>query len=135
MILLFTTDLHFFFDSCFEQTAKIRPFVVSAVLRDVTFTAESYASFIDLQDKLHQNVARKRTLVAIGTHDMDTIQGPFTYDALPPKDIKFKPLNQTKEFTGPELMEFYSVNVNPCIAFPLCAVFPLILVYIPFEVY
>uniref|UniRef100_A0A0A9Y0Q5 Phenylalanine--tRNA ligase beta subunit n=1 Tax=Lygus hesperus TaxID=30085 RepID=A0A0A9Y0Q5_LYGHE len=94
------------------DTAKIRPYAVSAVLRDVTFTAESYASFIDLQDKLHQNVARKRTLVAIGTHDLDTIQGPFTYDALPPKDIKFKPLNQTKEFSAPELMEFYSTHAQ-----------------------
>ncbi|KAF6213182.1 hypothetical protein GE061_010898, partial [Apolygus lucorum] len=94
------------------DTARIRPYAVSAVLRDVTFTAESYASFIDLQDKLHQNVARKRTLVAIGTHDLDTIQGPFTYDALPPKDIKFKPLNQTKEFTAPELMEFYSTHAQ-----------------------
>lgn len=23
---------------------------------------------------------RKRTLVAIGTHDLDTLQGPFTYE-------------------------------------------------------
>lgn len=26
-------------------------------------------------------VYRKRTLVAIGTHDLDTLQGPFTYEA------------------------------------------------------
>ena len=37
---------------------------------------------------------RKRSLVAIGTHDLDTIEGPFTYEALPPSQIKFKPLNQ-----------------------------------------
>ncbi|CAB0004046.1 unnamed protein product [Nesidiocoris tenuis] len=95
-----------------DVTAKIRPFAVSAVLRDVKFTEDSYASFIDLQDKLHQNVARKRTLVAIGTHDLDTIQGPFSYDALPPTDIKFKPLNQTKELTAPEIMELYSTHAQ-----------------------
>ena len=50
--------------------------------------------FILLQDKLHQNLARQRTLVAIGTHDLDTLTGPFTYSAEPPNDIKFKPLNQ-----------------------------------------
>lgn len=65
---------------------------------------------IALQDKLHQNICRKRTLVAIGTHDLDTIEGPFVYDALPPKDIKFKALNQPKEHTAPELMELYSVS-------------------------
>lgn len=30
----------------------------------------------------------------MGTHDLDTIQGPFTYEALPPEKIKFVPLNQ-----------------------------------------
>ena len=69
-----------------------------------------YDSFIDLQDKLHQNLARKRTLVAIGTHDLDTIQGPFRYVAQPPGQIKFKPLNQEKEYTALELMELYSVS-------------------------
>ncbi|CAK1579192.1 unnamed protein product [Parnassius mnemosyne] len=89
-------------------TASIRPYAVAAILRGIKFTKESYDSFIDLQDKLHQNICRKRTLVAIGTHDLDTIQGPFVYDALPPSEIKFKALNQQKEMTAPELMELYS---------------------------
>lgn len=58
----------------------MRPYVVSAVLRDVKFTQERYDSFIDLQDKLHQNICRRRTLVAIGTHDLDSVEGPFTYN-------------------------------------------------------
>ena len=37
---------------------------------------------------------RKRSLVSIGTHDLDTLRGPFTYEALPPEDIKFVPLNE-----------------------------------------
>lgn len=93
------------------QTQKIRRYCVAAVLRGTTFTPDSYASFIDLQDKLHQNIARKRTLVAIGTHDLDTIQGPFTYDALPPDQIKFQALNSDKECTAVELMELYSVRL------------------------
>ena len=36
-----------------------------------------YESFIDLQDKLHHNLCRQRKFVAIGTHDLDTIEGPF----------------------------------------------------------
>lgn len=80
------------------------------MLRDVTFNSARYASFIDLQDKLHQNICRKRSLVAIGTHDLDTIQGPFIYDALPPENIKFKALNQTEVHSATELMDIYSVN-------------------------
>ncbi|GMI99497.1 hypothetical protein like AT1G72550 [Hibiscus trionum] len=90
-----------------KETSLIRPFVVCAVLRGITFDEASYNSFIDLQDKLHQNICRKRTLAAIGTHDLDTLQGPFTYEALPPTDINFIPLKQVKNFRADELMEFY----------------------------
>uniref|UniRef100_A0A8C2BDF4 Phenylalanine--tRNA ligase beta subunit n=1 Tax=Cyprinus carpio TaxID=7962 RepID=A0A8C2BDF4_CYPCA len=71
---------------------------------------ERYESFIELQEKLHQNICRKRTLVAIGTHDLDTISGPFTYTAKPPGDIRFKPLNQSKEYTATELMSLYKTD-------------------------
>lgn len=57
------------------QTENVRKFVVGAVLRDIRLDPDCYASFIDLQDKLHQNIGRKRTLASIGTHDMDTIKG------------------------------------------------------------
>eukprot|EP00227_Mantoniella_beaufortii_P009897 CAMPEP_0197580416 /NCGR_PEP_ID=MMETSP1326-20131121/4211_1 /TAXON_ID=1155430 /ORGANISM="Genus nov. species nov., Strain RCC2288" /LENGTH=596 /DNA_ID=CAMNT_0043144159 /DNA_START=57 /DNA_END=1847 /DNA_ORIENTATION=+ len=89
------------------ETMLVRPFVVCAVLRGIKFDAARYASFIDLQDKLHQNICRRRTLVAIGTHDLSTLKGPFTYEALPAEDINFTPLKQTRSFNARELMEFY----------------------------
>ena len=55
---------------------------------------------------------RKRSLVSIGTHDLDTIKGPFIYDAKPPSEICFQALNQTREYTAVELMELYSVCSN-----------------------
>lgn len=91
------------------QTTKIRPYISGAILRNIKFDQTRYESFIALQDKLHQNLARQRTLVAIGTHDLDTIQGPFTYEALAPKDINFAPLNQTQAMNAEELMAFYEV--------------------------
>ena len=91
-------------------TAQIRPFVVSAVLRNMTLTHSAYNSFLDLQDKLHQNICRRRTLVAIGTHDLSKVKGPFTYEALPPKDISFVPLAQEKEYDAASLMDFYRTD-------------------------
>jgi phenylalanyl-tRNA synthetase beta chain len=88
---------------------RIRPLVSGAILRNIKLTQSRYESFIALQDRLHQNLARQRTLVSIGTHDLDTLEGPFTYEALPPKDINFVPLNQTKSMNGEELMNFYEV--------------------------
>jgi phenylalanyl-tRNA synthetase beta chain len=92
------------------DTARIRPYVQAAVLRGVTFTPENYASFIDLQDKLHQNLARRRTLVSMGTHDLATIRAPFTYEALPPEQIKFVPLNRTQEVDGHGVMQLYETD-------------------------
>ncbi|ORY14962.1 hypothetical protein BCR34DRAFT_533752 [Clohesyomyces aquaticus] len=90
-----------------EETMKIRPLCSGVVLRGIKFDQARYDSFIGLQDKLHQNLARQRTLVSIGTHDLDMVKGPFTYDALPPEEIEFVPLNQTKMMDGKQLMEFY----------------------------
>lgn len=95
-----------------KETAKVRPYAAGAILRGIEFTPARYASFIALQDKLHQNLARQRSLVAIGTHDLDTIEGPFTYDAIAPRDFSFVPLNQTKSMTGAEMMDFYEKDKN-----------------------
>ena len=90
------------------ETKDVRPYCVAAIVRDVTFTEESFNSFIDLQDLLHQNICRRRKLVAMGTHDYDNMEGPITYEARKPEDIKFKPLNETTEMDGNEFMEHYS---------------------------
>jgi len=93
-----------------EHPPHLRPIVVCAVLRNIKFTQRNYNSFIDLQEKLHQNICRKRTLVSIGTHDLDTIKGPFSYQARKPKDIKFAPLNNKQVFDGEELMKHFDAN-------------------------
>jgi phenylalanyl-tRNA synthetase beta chain len=90
-----------------SSTSAIRPFCVAAVLRGVTFNQDSYDSFIALQEKLHQNICRERTLVAIGTHDLDTIKAPFSYEALKPTDISFVPLKESRVFNAQELFKYY----------------------------
>ncbi|KAI6173870.1 Phenylalanyl-tRNA synthetase beta subunit [Aphelenchoides besseyi] len=95
-----------------RSTKEIREYVVSAVLRNVSIDADVYASFIDLQDKLHQNICRKRTLVSVGTHDLDTIQPPFVYKAQKPEDIRFVPLNKDKEYNSRDLLELYKNDLH-----------------------
>ena len=60
---------------------------------------------------MHQNIGRKRSLISIGTHDLDTVKSPFLYDARPPTNIYFKPLNQDKEYTAEEIMNLYNVGI------------------------
>jgi len=64
-----------------ESTASVRPFVVAAILRNIYLTKERYNSFIELQDLLHNNICRRRTLASMGTHDLDKISGDITYEA------------------------------------------------------
>jgi len=85
--------------------AKVRPFAVGAILRNVKFTPETFRAFIDFQDKLDSTLCRNRTIVSVGTHNLDSIQGPFTYAARDPASFKFVPLSQTKEVDGHGLME------------------------------
>jgi phenylalanyl-tRNA synthetase beta chain len=92
------------------SASQIRPFVVAAVLRGIKFTPSLYRSFIDCQDKLHQNLCRRRTLVAIGTHDLDLVEGQVRYDAVVPEKIQFVPLKQSVSMNGTELMEFYKTH-------------------------
>ncbi|EPX73794.1 phenylalanine-tRNA ligase beta subunit Frs1 [Schizosaccharomyces octosporus yFS286] len=89
------------------ETADVRPYCAAAILRGVKFDPIRYQSFIALQDKLHSNLCRQRSLVAIGTHDLSKIEGPFTYEALKPEEINFVPLSQTRSINGTELLEFY----------------------------
>ena len=90
------------------EVAKVRPFAAGAILRNVKFTPRRYKSFISLQDKLHTNLCRYRSLVAIGTHDLAKVSGNVRYCARKPTDFKFAPLNQQNEMTAAEVMEFYS---------------------------
>lgn len=83
---------------------EIRPFVVGAVLRDVTFTPETYKAFINFQDKLHVTLCRNRTMASMGTHDLDKVKGPFQYVAKAPESFKFVALNQTEAVDGNGLL-------------------------------
>ena len=88
-----------------EDVEEVRPIGLAAILRGINFTNESLKGFMDLQDKLHNNICRGRKLVSMGTHDLDTIKGPFYYRALPKKDINFVPLNRTESVDGDGLMK------------------------------
>lgn len=84
---------------------EVRPLIICATLRNVTFTPDSYQSFIDYQDKLHENLCRRRVLASIGTHDLNLCKPPFSYTAEKPEDIVFVPLMGGEEVNGRQLFE------------------------------
>jgi phenylalanyl-tRNA synthetase beta chain len=74
------------------SVASVRPFAVASIVRDLEFNDQGIRSLMELQEKLHITVGRKRSKVAIGVHDLDRVKPPFVYKAVPPESITFVPL-------------------------------------------
>ncbi|XP_011498436.1 PREDICTED: leucine-rich repeat-containing protein 47-like [Ceratosolen solmsi marchali] len=89
-----------------EDVKKVRPFILGCVVKNLTFTEQSFKKFIQLQTRLHENICEKRNAATLATHDFDSLlDGNLIYTAQAPNDIKIKPLMRTKEFTGAELFQ------------------------------
>ncbi len=89
----------------------IRPFLGSAVIRNVSLNNERIETLMGLQEALHWAVGRGRGKVAIGVHDMDTVTAPFSYIASP-RDRSFVPLDFEDEMTLDEIMQRHPKGID-----------------------
>lgn len=85
------------------RLAEIRPYLGSAVIRNVRLDEGSIVSLMGLQEALHWAVGRGRGKVAIGIHDMKQIQPPFHYIAADP-ETSFVPLDFDYPMTMREIL-------------------------------
>lgn len=86
---------------------KVRPFIGAAVVKDVKLTSGAVESLMQVQEKLHETLGRKRRKVAIGIHDLDRVKSPFTYKAVPPKSVSFVPLDKTRKMNLKEIGQYH----------------------------
>lgn len=82
----------------------VRPYIWSALVEDVVIDDALIKSMMDLQEKLHLTIGRNRRKVAIGIHDFDKVDPPFTYKAVMPDEVRFFPLQGTREMTPAEIL-------------------------------
>ena len=83
---------------------EVRPYIVSGVIRDVEMTDYFIQSLMDMQEKLHLTLGRKRAKMAIGVHDFRDITPPFTYKAVDPESIQFVPLGKSETMDLEEIL-------------------------------
>lgn len=83
---------------------QIRPYLGSAVIRNVHLDEAGIESLMGLQESLHWAIGRGRRKVAIGVHDLDTVRPPFRYLASP-RDRRFVPLDFQDELSMEEILE------------------------------
>lgn len=83
---------------------KIRPFIASAIVKDLKFDNNTIKQLIQLQDKLDRTYGRNRKKSAIGIYDYDKIKFPITYKTVKPNSIKFVPLGFGVEMTPKQIL-------------------------------
>jgi phenylalanyl-tRNA synthetase beta chain len=81
-----------------------RACVVFAVIKNIEFTDETVAEFMQLQDKLSMTIGRRRKKCSLGTYDFDDLEFPLRYE-MKPLGYKFTPLAFSNEMSFKECLE------------------------------
>ncbi|RZH67329.1 phenylalanine--tRNA ligase subunit beta [Natrinema altunense] len=95
-----------------ESVPDERPYVTGAVVRDVDLDEEALESLIQLQEKLHATMGRKRAKGAIGIHDLTMLKGTaategnptIQYVGVEPDEDRFVPLDSDREMTPADVL-------------------------------
>jgi len=83
---------------------SVRPYIASAVVKNVKLTDELIKSLMNIQEVLHDTIGKKRKKVAIGVHDLDKVAPPISYVQVK-KDVRMVPLEFSEEMTLKEVLE------------------------------
>jgi len=95
-----------------SSVKKVRPYVVTAIVKNVEMTDELIASLMELQEKLHLGLGRNRKKVAIGVHNFEPIEPPFVYKAVDPDSIQFVPLNKVESMTMADILKKHEKGID-----------------------
>ena len=88
-----------------SSVKTIRPYTACAIIKNIKLDNDKIKELIDIQEKLHLTIGRKRKKLAIGIYPLEKITLPIKYEALEPDKIKFRPLESEKEMTGLQILQ------------------------------
>ena len=91
---------------------SVRPFVTTALIKNVVMSDELIKSLMELQEKLHLGLGRDRRKVAIGVHNYEPVTPPFTYKAVDPDSVQFVPLAKDDFMTMSEILLKHEKGVD-----------------------
>ena len=93
-----------------RSVENVRPFIVCGVVRGVNLDEADLEDLIAMQEDLHWILGRGRRKVAIGLHNLDTIDPPFIYRTTKPDETPFIPLKSTAPMTPREILERHEIG-------------------------
>ena len=88
-----------------SSVKNIRPYTACAIIKKLKLDENKIKELIEIQEKLHITIGRKRKKVAIGIYPLDKIKLPITFKALEPDKIKFLPLEADREMSGLQILQ------------------------------
>ncbi len=88
-----------------SSVKNIRPYTACAIVSELKLDNDKIKEIIDIQEKLHLTLGRKRKKLAIGIYPLEKIKLPITFKALDPEKIRFTPLELEREMSGLEILE------------------------------
>lgn len=86
-----------------KSVDSVRPYISAAVISNLDLDESALTSLMQVQEKIHKTLGRERTKVAIGIHDMDRVEAPFTYKGVKPEDVEFTPLQSDEKMNLREI--------------------------------
>ncbi len=95
-----------------DSVERVRPVITCAIARNVGLSPEAMKSLIDLQEKLHITVGRRRKKVSIGLHNMQAVTPPFTYRAMAADALRFTPLGMEQELSLGEIVARHEKGIE-----------------------
>ena len=88
-----------------SSVKNIRPWTACAIVKNLRFDDEKIKELVEIQEKLHITLGRKRKKFAIGIYPLEKIKLPITFKALEPDKIKFMPLESERKMSGLEILQ------------------------------
>ena len=108
-----------------KSVKVVRPHTVCAIVKGMRFDDSKIKEIVDIQEKLHGSIGRKRRKLAIGIYPLDKIALPIRFVGRKPEDIKFLPLESKKEMTGRQILRGHPAGREYGDLLKDCDVFPI----------
>jgi|TARA_B100001971_G_C18253540_1_gene580166 phenylalanyl-tRNA synthetase beta chain len=108
-----------------KSVKKVRPYTVCAIVKRLKFDDKDIKEIIEIQEKLHNSIGRKRKKIAIGIYPLEKIKLPIRFIAKNPEEIKFQPLESQKELTGKQILRGHPAGKEHAHLLENANVFPI----------
>lgn len=108
-----------------KSVKQVRPFTVCAVVKNLKLDNQKIKDIIDIQEKLHQTLGRKRKRMAMGVYPLNKLKFPIRFMAKKPSEIKFRPLEYPTEITGAQILRQHPTGRDYAELLKNCEVYPI----------